>query len=314
MLPLLGGIFLGWSLGANDAANVFGSAVAARMVKFWTAATLASIFVILGALLEGQEGIETLKGLTPLTLQQAVICSIGAAVTVTIMTILALPVSTSQAVVGAILGIGLMSQELNTSGLGKVLACWFGTPVGALVIAVLLYKVMAALYNGLKINLIQSDSLLRLSLIAAGSYGAYALGGNNVANVTAVFVGAGQLSLFSALLIGGLSIALGILTFSRRVMETVGRKLVMLDPFSGLIVLLAEAVTVHIYTVIGVPVSTSQAVIGAVLGVGIVKGINTVRRRTLTNILVGWFLTPVVGSFITICIEFVLHLQYVPSH
>lgn len=314
MLPLLGGIFLGWSLGANDASNVFGSAVAARMVKFWTAAILASIFVILGALLEGQGGIETLKGLTPMTLEQAVVCSLGAAATVTIMTILALPVSTSQAVVGAILGIGLMRQALNTAGLGKVLACWFGTPVAAVVIAILLYKVMAVLYNGLKINLIQSDSLLRLSLIAAGSYGAYALGANNVANVTAVFVGAGKLSLFSATLIGGLSIALGILTFSRRVMETVGRKLVKLDPFSGLIVLLAEAVTVHIYTVIGVPVSTSQAVIGAVLGVGIVKGINTVRKHTLANILLGWFLTPVVGSFITICIEFALHLQYVPSH
>ena len=314
MLPLLGGIFLGWSLGANDASNVFGSAVTARMVKFWTAAILASIFVILGALLEGQGGIETLKGLTPLTLEQAVVCSLGAAATVTIMTILALPVSTSQAVVGAILGIGLMRQALHTAGLGKVLACWFGTPVAAVVIAILLYKVMAALYNGLKINLIQSDRLLRFSLIAAGSYGAYALGANNVANVTAVFVGAGKLSLFSATLIGGLSIALGILTFSRRVMETVGRRLVKLDPFSGLIVLLAEAVTVHIYTVIGVPVSTSQAVIGAVLGVGIVKGINTVRRHTLANIFLGWFLTPVVASFITICIEFALHLQYVPSH
>ncbi len=314
MLPLLGGIFLGWSLGANDASNVFGSAVTARMVKFWTAAILASIFVILGALLEGQGGIETLKGLTPLTLEQAVVCSLGAAATVTIMTLLALPVSTSQAVVGAILGIGLMRQALNTAGLGKVLACWFGTPVAAVVIAILLYKVMAALYNGLKINLIQSDRLLRFSLIAAVSYGAYALGANNVANVTAVFVGAGKLSLFSATLIGGLSIALGILTFSRRVMETVGRRLVKLDPFSGLIVLLAEAVTVHIYTVIGVPVSTSQAVIGAVLGVGIVKGINTVRRHTLANIFLGWFLTPVVASFITICIEFALHLQYVPSH
>jgi len=169
MLPLLGGIFLGWALGANDASNVFGSAVAARMVKFWTAAILASIFVILGALLEGQGGIETLKGLTPLTLEHAVVCSLGAAATVTIMTILALPVSTSQAVVGAILGIGLMRQALNTAGLGKVLACWFGTPVAAVVIAILLYKVMAVLYNGLKINLIQSDSLLRLSLIAAGS-------------------------------------------------------------------------------------------------------------------------------------------------
>lgn len=314
MLPLLGGIFLGWSLGANDAANVFGSAVAARMLKFWTAAILASVFVVLGALLEGQGGVETLKGLTPLNLQQAVVCSIGAAATVTMMTVLALPVSASQAMVGAILGIGLMNQQLNTSGFGKVLACWFGTPVGGLVIAIILYKVLAAIYNRLQINLIQSDGLLRLSLIVAGSYGAYALGANNVANVTAVFVGAGHLRLFSAVLIGGLSIALGILTFSRRVMMTVGRRLVRLDPFSGLIVLLAEAITVHIYTLVGVPVSTSQAVIGAVLGVGVIKGINTVRRRALINILVGWFITPVIGSLITICIEFGLHLQYVPTH
>jgi PiT family inorganic phosphate transporter len=313
MLPLLGGIFLGWSLGANDASNVFGPAVAARMVKFRTATILAAIFVILGALLEGRGGIETLKGLTPLTLEQAVICSIGAAATVTIMTLLALPVSTSQAVVGAILGIGLMSQELNTAGLGKVLVCWFGTPVAALVVAILLYTVVAVVYNGLKINLLQSDRLLRFSLIAAVSYGAYAMGANNVANVTAVFVGAGKLSLFSAVLIGGLSIALGILTFSRRVMETVGIRLVSLDSFSGLIVILAEGITIHIFTVIGVPVSTSQAVNGAVLGIGVVNGINTVRKRTLANILVGWFLTPVVASFITICIEFTRHLRYVPG-
>ncbi|MGB6928739.1 MAG: inorganic phosphate transporter, partial [Syntrophobacteria bacterium] len=64
MTSLLGGIFLGWSLGANSAANVFGTAVTSRMVKFWTAAILASSFVLAGALLGGQSGIETLKGLT----------------------------------------------------------------------------------------------------------------------------------------------------------------------------------------------------------------------------------------------------------
>jgi hypothetical protein len=50
MFSLLGGIFLGWTLGANDASNAFGSAVSARTVKFWTAAMLASVFVISGAL------------------------------------------------------------------------------------------------------------------------------------------------------------------------------------------------------------------------------------------------------------------------
>jgi PiT family inorganic phosphate transporter len=312
MLSLLGGVFLGWSLGANDAANAFGSAVTSRMVKFRNAAVLASIFVVLGALLEGRAGIETLQGLTQLTLKTAVVSSVAAAITVGIMTILGLPVSTSQAAVGAILGIGFLNQQLNINGLGKIVACWFGTPIGGMLIAIMTYKMLAAFFNNIKIDLFKSDILLRISLIIAGSYAAYALGANNVANVTAVFVGAGKLTVFSAALVGGLSIALGILTFSRGVMETVGKKLVRLDAFSALVVVLAEAVTVHLYTYVGVPVSTSQAVIGAVLGVGLVKGINTVSRRTLRNILIGWFLTPAIASFIAIAIFFIIHLRYVP--
>jgi PiT family inorganic phosphate transporter len=175
MLSLLGGVFLGWSLGANDASNVFGSAVASRMLKFWTAAVLAAVFVLIGALLQGQEGIETLKGLTQFTLEQAVVSSVAAATIVTLITILGLPVSTSQAVVGAILGIGILNQQLNLAGSGKIVACWFGTPVGAMLISVIAHKGLGAFYNNLKINLIQSDILIRLSLIAAGSYGSYAL-------------------------------------------------------------------------------------------------------------------------------------------
>lgn len=312
MLSLLGGVFLGWSLGANDASNAFGSAVTSRMIRYWNAAVLASIFVVLGALVEGQAGIKTLQGLTQLSLKAAVVSSVAAAITVSIMTLLGLPVSTSQAVVGAILGIGFLNQYLNINGLGKIVACWFGTPIGGMLIAIITYKILAALFNNIKIDLFRSDILLRISLIIVGSYAAYALGANNVANVTAVFVGAGKLTVFSATLIGGLSIAFGILTFSRGVMETVGKKLVRLDPFSALIVVLAEAITVHLYTFIGVPVSTSQAVIGAVLGVGLVKGINTVSRRTLMNIMIGWFLTPTIACSIAVAIFFIVHLRYVP--
>jgi PiT family inorganic phosphate transporter len=313
MFSLLGGIFLGWSLGANDAANVFGSAVASRMVKFRTAAILAAFFVLLGALLEGQAGMDTLTDLTNLTLKKAVVASVSAAVTVTVMTFLGLPVSTSQAVVGAILGIGFVNRQLNLGELSKVFLCWIGTPIGGLIMAVLIYKIFAAFYNRLHIDLFNTDIFLRAALVLAGSYASYALGANNVANVTGVFVGAGKLSVYAALLLGGLSIALGILTFSRGVMETVGRKLIRLDPFSALIVVLAEAVTVHFYTIVGVPVSTSQAIVGAVLGIGIVKGINTMSRRTLMNIFIGWFFTPVVACFIAIALNFVVNLRYVPA-
>ena len=303
---------MGWSLGANDGANVFGTAVASRMLRFWTAAVLASVFVIIGAILSGQAGIETLKGLTTLDLQQAVISSVAAAITVTIMTVLGLPVSTSQAVVGAILGMGILNDQLNLNGVAKVLVCWFGTPTGSAIIAILLYHLLGILYNGLSLNIFTSDICLRLCLAVASSYGAYSLGANNVANVTAVFVGAGLLNVFYASLFGGLSIALGILTFSRPVMETVGRRLVRMDPFSAFVVVLALAVTVHIYALIGVPVSTSQAVIGGVLGIGILKGVRTVSRQTLRNILIGWFLTPVISCFLALAFDFVIHLHYIP--
>jgi PiT family inorganic phosphate transporter len=313
MLALLGGIFLGWSLGANDAANAFGPAVTSRMLKFWYAAVVAAFFVLLGALAEGQAPIETLKSITALSLKKAIVSSVAAAATVTLMTLLGFPVSTSQAVVGAILGIGFMNRQLDVSQMGKVLVCWFGTPIGGLLIAVFLLKALGMIYNRLSIDLFQSDILLRILLIAAGSYAAYALGANNVANVTAVFVGAGLLNIFGAKLVGGLSIALGVLTFSRPVMETVGSKLVRLDPFSALIVVLAEAITVHAYTLVGVPVSTSQALIGAVLGVGLVKGINTVSRQTMAGILMAWFLTPAIACFISVALYFAINLRYMPS-
>jgi len=312
MFSLLGGIFMGWSLGSNDASNCFGSAVASRMVRFWTAAVLCAFFVLLGALLEGQAGIDTLAGLTQIDLEQAVVITIAAAVTVTLMTVFGLPVSTSQAAVGAILGIGFFNQEINLVGLGKVVACWFGTPIGAVVVCAVLYKLLAYVYNRLPLSVIRADILLRVGLIVAGSYASYALGANNVANTTAVFVGAGTLTVFQAALIGGLSIGLGVLTYSRKVMETVGSKLVRLDPFSALMVILAEGLTVHFFTVVGVPVSTSQAVVGAVLGVGLVRGVNTIKRKTLYGIFTGWFLTPPVACFIALCIDFAIHLRYIP--
>ncbi|MCD4741861.1 MAG: inorganic phosphate transporter family protein [Desulfobacteraceae bacterium] len=310
MYSLLGGIFLGWSLGSNDASNIFGAAVSSRMIKFWTAALLASIFVILGALIAGQAGIETLKGLTSFNISQAVISSVAAALTISIMTFLGLPVSTSQAVVGAIIGIGIINSQLNFAGLGKIFICWFTTPVGGALITIILYKIMAFVYNHLKISLFGSDQLLRICLIISGSYGAYALGANNVANVTAVFVGAGTLSIFKAALIGGLSIAFGILTFSRPVMETIGKKLVSLDPFSALMVSMSVGITIHIYTIIGVPVSSSQAVVGSVLGIGIIKGASTVSIHTLKNILLAWFFTPVIACIIAIIITFGSYLEY----
>ena len=312
MFYLLGGVFLGWSLGANDSANLFGSAVSSHMIRFWKAALLASLFVILGALLEGSHGIETLQGLSPMDLEMAVLTSVAAAATVTGMTLFRLPVSTSQAVVGAIVGAGLLQHQLHLQGLVKVAVCWVGTPLAGILFAVLIYASLRWAYNRAPYNLFQMDQIVRIGLVIAGCYSAYALGSNNVANVTAVFVGAGRLDIFTATLVGGMSIALGITTFSRGVMETVGRNLVALDPYCALVVVLSGALAVHVYTWIGVPVSSSQAVVGAVLGVGILKGTQTIRIKTLFSILLAWFVTPLTGGLLFLLLYFVSHLRYVP--
>lgn len=310
IVPILGGAYLGWSLGANDASNVIGTAVTSRMVRFGSAAILCSVFLVFGAIIQGGEGIETLNGLTSQTALTAGLTAIAAALTVTIMTVLKLPISTSQAVVGAILGIGLMQGEVNLAGLKKVVACWVGTPIGAMLLAAILYPLMARVYNRLRLGMFLEDAFLRLGLILMGAYGSYALGANNVANVSSLFSGGGLMDPFEATLLGGLCIALGVLTFGRRVMDTVGRGIVKLDAFSGLVVLAAEAITVHIYAIIGVPVSTSQAVIGAVLGVGIARGSRPVRLTPLRNIGFGWLFTPAVACCLSALLYLATHLRY----
>ena len=300
MWKLISGVFMGWALGSNDSANIFGTAVASKTIRYRTAVILCASFVIVGALLEGQAGLKTLSGLTTQTLNTAFISSLAAALTVTLMTILKLPVSTSQAAVGAIIGIGILHGDLNLSGLTKVALVWVGTPTGALVLSLILYPVLAKLLDIIPMNIFTRDYVIKASLLIAGSYGAYALGANNVANVTGVYAKVGLLTLFGATLVGGVSIALGVVTFSKRVMMTVGKSLVKLDPFSALIAILAHSIVLHVFALVGVPTSSSQAIIGAVLGIGILKGIQTINLKTLLLILFGWIGTPLIAVLISI--------------
>jgi len=311
MSYLITALYLGWSLGANDAANIFGTAVSSKMVRFTTAIILSSIFVILGSIIEGKNGIETISSISAMDLTTAGISSLSAAISVTIMTVLKLPVSTSQAVVGSIVGVGIMQKHIALTGLSKILVCWVGTPIGACIISIILYLLLAKFLNRLRLSIWDYDFVMRAGLIITGCYGAYALGANNVANVTAVFYGAGLLSIETAALIGGASIALGILTFSKGVMNTVGKGIVKLDAYSAFIVVLSNAITVHIYAGIGVPVSTSQAVVGAILGIGLLKRAEALKKRSVVGVFSGWIATPIIAALFSVFIYFITHLKYV---
>ena len=293
MWKIISGIFLGWTLGSNDSANIFGTGVAANIIKYKTAIVLISIFVILGAAVEGEKCFATLGKLSDLTSERAFFIALASGITMFIFTYLALPCSTSQAVVGAILGSGIVSGTADFSQLYKIMICWVLAPVSAAAISFMLYHFIGFLFERYITDLKKRPFFIFWGLLFAGCFGAFALGSNNVANVTGIYVMSGLLTPFEGVLIGGLSIASGVLTYSNKVMMTVGKKIIGMDEYSAFIAELSEAVTVEIFTHVGVPVSTSQAIVGGVVGVGIVKGARTVNKNTVITIVIGWISTPV---------------------
>jgi PiT family inorganic phosphate transporter len=296
MWKVLSGVFLGWGLGANDSANIFGTGYATGIVKYRTAIWLTAVFVMVGAMVEGPKCMEVVGDLCRLTVLDAFYCALAGAVTMTILTILAVPASCSQAIIGAVIGAGVLTGTADFSKLYKIVVCWVFTPIFALFTAYLLHRILGFLINKTITSLAKRSLLYSGGILLAGCYGAYSLGANNVANVTGIYVGSGVMSAEIGALIGGLSIAFGVLTYSRKVMDTVGKGIVPLDPFSALTAVLAEALSLHLFTQIGVPISSSQAIVGAVVGVGLVGDVQTVSVKMLARIGVGWIMTPVSGG------------------
>ena len=326
LLFLSSGLFLGWALGANDAANVFGTAVGTRMVSWRNAAIICSIFVILGAVISGAGTSQTLGKLGAITaLPGAFMTALSAGFSVFVMTKSGLPVSTSQAIVGAIIGWNFFSnQATDTSTLAKILSTWIICPLLAAVIAIVILKISKYYGRKMKLSLIRLDAYKRIALIFAGALGAYSLGANNIANVIGVFIPAqplGELKLgsfsFSStqqlFLLGGLAIALGVCTYSKKVMLTVGSDLGQLSSTSALVAVISHSIVLFLFASQGleallsryglptiplVPVSSSQAVVGAIVGISILQGITAVKWNVLGKIIVGWIVTPIFAGIV----------------
>lgn len=324
LLGLSSGMFLGWSLGANDGSNVFGTAVASHMIRFATAVKLSAVFVILGGLVNGPAAMDTLGGLGQIDLLAgAFATALAAAVAVAGMTWAGMPVSTSQAVVGALIGYRLFQHgSLDVASwhlLRTIVISWVACPILAAATAFLLYKLMAGIFRWLPMPLFVLDRWLRFGLLAVGCYGAWALGGNNMANVVGVYT---RLDLFDSVrmgpwifsqsrmlaLLGGLAIALGVATYSYRVMMTVGRDLAKLDALTALIAVLAEALVVDFFAhpwqlgtfaLPAVPVSATQALVGGIFGIGLARGIQTIKKRVLSNIVISWGVTPLIAAVLS---------------
>ncbi|MGB5492111.1 MAG: inorganic phosphate transporter [Woeseiaceae bacterium] len=145
---------------------------------------------------------------------------------------------------------------------------------------------------------------------------AFAHGSNDVANAIgplAAVIGiatTGTIAAQSALpiwvlMLGGVGIVIGLATYGRHVIATVGKKITQLTPSRGFAAELAAATTIVIASGTGIPISTTHTLVGAVLGVGMARGIEAIDLRVVVRIFVSWVVTIPAGAFLAIVFFFI---------
>jgi PiT family inorganic phosphate transporter len=187
-----------------------------------------------------------------------------------------------------------------------------------------------ALIGGLAIRRIQPDRKIDkkqhfytvervfgvLMIVTACSM-AFAHGSNDVANAIgplAAVVAVAQTGLVGSkaalpvwvLVLGGVGIVVGLATFGRHVIATVGEKITQLTPSRGFAAELAAATTIVIASGTGLPISTTHTLVGAVLGVGMARGIEAIDLRVVGRIFASWLITVPVGALLSIVFFYLL--------
>jgi PiT family inorganic phosphate transporter len=305
VLLLVAGLYVGWNIGANDAGNCVGTAVGSGLITFRRAVVLISVFAILGAVLQGEHVMKTIgtgivaQVLPPQAILVVLLCS---GLFVTLATFFRVPVSTSQAIVGGVAGVGYAAgAAVNTSKMITILECWVLCPVLTMALSFGIYWLLLAYLRRTK----RADKVMRVLgalVVLSACYVAYSLGANNVGSAMGPIATQKVVDVRLLIAMGGVAMAVGAITFGQRVCETVGRNITPLDLPGALSAQVAAAFGIHLFSIFGIPVSTSQAIVGGVLGVGLVRGMRAVSKKKLGVIAAGWVLTPTMTGVVAFLI------------
>lgn len=201
----------------------------------------------------------------------------------------------------------IMSSFLFKTPLSKSLnlSIYFSLGI-AIITAVIVGAVAFILLRKVKAKKIEDystvESIFRKLQVGTSCYVAFSIGANDVANAIGPVAGIiplaqnGSFSQYGTihpglLVLGGLGIAFGALTWGKRVMKTVGGRITSLTNTRGFSVDFGAATTVLIASRLGMPISTSHTVVGAVIGVGLARGLEAVDLSIIKKIVASWLLT-----------------------
>lgn len=300
-------LFMGINIGGNNAAASMGAAYGAKARTKYQAVMLIGVFSLLGAVIDGGAVIKTLgSGILPqgtILLKGAIVAVGAAGVAVFLANVFRVPISTSQAAVGSVVGVGFFygASKINVPLLGYIISWWVVTPVLAWLLAYLMGKYLHTRILIWLADHHESEASIRKSLNVlltfSGCYVAYSAGANNAANAVGPFVGAGLTTSLNGAIFGGLAIGLGALLMGGRVLDTVGKEITELCVIRATFVEFTAAILVHIASILGIPVSLGEIVAAGVIGIGCANsGMHIVRSDTVKKIMIAWVISPILAG------------------
>lgn len=298
---LVGGAFaFAVSMGAHYTGACMGMPYAAGAIRPTRALILMAPLTLIGAFL-ASAGVETTvghgllaSGKVSIALALAIVLSAFALTS--LYNFVTIPTSTIQILVFAVVGAGLAERiPIEWRTIEFLLVLWSIAPFAAFALGFLIVRVSdRTLRPGPRS--VGLPSVAVVALIGVGAAASFAMGANDVSNATGSFVMTGLLGPMAAGLIGGVGLALGVLTWGRPLLRRVAFDIVRLDARMAIGAQLAQAVVILGYVTFGFFTSMNQALVGAMIGTGVARGQRNVHYGSVVGILKGWAVGPVSGA------------------
>jgi PiT family inorganic phosphate transporter len=299
-------ILISFAIGANDEtmATIHGS----KTLTMKEILILATIFAILGAFLLGGAVSQTVgKDLLAIEVSDSIVMTIliSTAIWLIISSLFGLPISTTHATIGAIIGVGLFLGGGNAVSWLPILELslwWLLSPIIGYVATYFTYKLIHKTIinklSGFK-SFEKTEKYFSYILLGVICWTAFSRAGNDCSNAVGIVVGIGEINIDLLLLITGLSLALGIVILGKAVIKNVGN-ITELHPSTAFASEIPLSIILFIGTYLGIPLSGSHMLVASL--VGLAKARKAPIKKGLGKIVLIWLMTFPAAAILSICL------------
>ena len=300
MIFVLLSILIAFAIGGND--ETFATIYGAKTITMKEVLILATIFAIMGAFFLGQAVSETVgKDILyiKMTIPIVITILVSTAIWLIVSSYFELPISTTHATIGAIIGIGLFlggGEGVNWVVIAEMVLWWILSPIIGFVVTYFTYKIIHKFIIN-KLDSFQdferTERIFAYILLGSICLTAFSRAGNDCSNAVGIVVGVGDVDINLLLFITGLSLASGILVLGRGVIKNLS-KITELHPSTAFSAEIPTAVILLIGTIRGIPLSGSHMLVASLIGLA--KARNAPMKKGLWKIILIWLLTfPMAG-------------------